>query len=147
MSAQVNAVLVCYGPRTTALALNPQVNKVQEFTLINDEWIVSHDHLVVKNDKARIFSPGNSRCACENKEYALVIDDWIKRAMTLRYTGGLILDVAQILIKRQGIFVCVGSKSYKAKLRALYEVGAMVFLIEKAGGKSIMDGRKSAMEF
>lgn len=114
--------------------------------MFENHWIVSHDHLVI-DGKAKIFSPGNIRCASEHEEYRKVVDDWMKRGMTLRYTGGLILDVNQIFIKRQGIFVCVGSKSHKAKLRALYEVGALCWLIEKAGGKTIMNGKTSALEY
>lgn len=128
LRAQVNAVLVVYGPRTTAITYNEHQDKVQEFTMVEEDWIVSHDHLVIQ-DKAKIFSPGNLRCASDNEEYRAVIDGWMKRGFTLRYTGGLIVDVAQIFIKRQGIFCCVGSQNHKAKLRALYEVGAMGFLI------------------
>jgi len=71
----------------------------------------------------------------------------MKRGMTLRYTGGLILDVAQIFIKKQGIFCCVGSKNHKFKLRALYEAGAVGWLIEKAGGKTISFDKKSLMDY
>lgn len=71
----------------------------------------------------------------------------MKKGYTLRYTGGLIVDVAQIFIKRQGIFCCVGSKNHKYKLRALYEAAAVGFLIEKAGGKTITLGKKSLMDF
>ena len=112
-------MLVIYGPRTTAILYNSVENKVQELTLIENQWIISHDHLLIK-DKTKIFSPGNLRCACEHDEYLEVVESWIKQGMTLRYTGGLIVDVAQIFIKRQGIFCCVGSKNHKFKLRALY---------------------------
>lgn len=57
---QVNAVIVIYGPRTTALVYNSHLNKVQELTLIEKEWIVSHEHLVIK-EKSKMFSPGNLR--------------------------------------------------------------------------------------
>lgn len=39
---QVNAVITIYGPRTTALVYNQSRKLVQEFTLIEKEWIVSH---------------------------------------------------------------------------------------------------------
>lgn len=108
-----------YGPRTTAILYNSHQEKVQELTLIEDKWIVSHDHLIIQG-KAKIFSPGNLRCASNHDEYLKVVEGWIKKGFTLRYTGGLILDVAQIFIKKQGIFVCVGTEKHKYKLRALY---------------------------
>lgn len=39
---QVNAVITVYGPRTTALIYNPARKIVQELTLIEKDWIVSH---------------------------------------------------------------------------------------------------------
>ena len=44
-------------------------------------------------------------------------------------------DIEQIFIKGHGIFTCIPSLKHKAKLRVLYEVGPVGFLIEKAGGK------------
>ena len=98
-------------------------------------------------EKTKIFSPGNLRCASENQEYLEVVENWMKRGLTLRYTGGLIVDVAQIFIKKQGVFCCVGSKNHKYKLRALYEAAAVGFLIEKAGGKTISVCKRSLMEY
>jgi len=70
------------------------------------------------------------------------------RGLTLRYTGGLVPDVHQMFIKGSGLFINLGSKSYKIKLRVLYEVCATCFLVEKAGGKSIARGfPNSAMDY
>lgn len=143
---QCNAVLVVFGPRTTAICYCEHQEKVQEYTMFENHWIISHDHLTIQ-PKAKIFSPGNTRCVSENEEYFKACTEWMKRGMTLRYTGGLIIDVAQIFIKGQGIFACVGSQTHKAKLRALYEVAALGFLIEKAGGKSITNGKTSILEY
>lgn len=77
------------------------------------------------------------------------------RGLTLRYTGGLVPDAFQIFIKGieslnsgNGLFLNVGSKSHKVKLRVLYEISATCFLVEKAGGKSISRGMKdSALDY
>ena len=98
-------------------------------------------------EKTKIFSPGNLRCASDNEEYLKVVEGWMQRGLTLRYTGGLIVDVAQIFIKNQGVFCCVGSKNHKFKLRALYEAAAVGFLVEKAGGKTISFDKKSILEY
>lgn len=51
----------------------------------------------------------------------------------------------KIMVKGKGIFVNPASAAAPAKLRVLYEVGPIAYLIEKAGGKS-SDGEKSALD-
>lgn len=51
----------------------------------------------------------------------------------------------QIMVKGKGIFVNPASASAPAKLRVLYEVGPIAYLIEKAGGKS-SNGENSALD-
>ena len=71
---------------------------------------------------------------------------WLDSGYTLRYSGGFAPDAAQIMLKGHGIFSCIASNKHKAKLRVLYEVGPIAFLIEKAGGKTVTDKRVSLME-
>lgn len=49
------------------------------------------------------------------------------------------------MVKGKGIFVNPASAAAPAKLRVLYEVGPIAYLIEKAGGKS-SDGEGSALD-
>lgn len=49
------------------------------------------------------------------------------------------------MVKGKGIFVNPASAAAPAKLRVLYEVGPIAYLIEKAGGKS-SDGENSALD-
>jgi sedoheptulose-bisphosphatase len=72
---------------------------------------------------------------------------WIKKGYTLRYTGGLVVDVYQIFIKGHGIFVNCASNKFKCKIRVLYEAAALGFLIEKAGGKTITAGKGSLLDY
>jgi sedoheptulose-bisphosphatase len=67
-----------------------------------------------------MFCPGNLRAVTENEEYRGVVNSWMNRQFTLRYTGGLVPDICQIFIKGHGIFANVASKSHKSKLRVLY---------------------------
>ena len=108
-------------------------------TSVDDHWIISHDHLTVKKD-TNIFSPGNLRSASDNLEYRDAIVGWIARGLTLRYTGGLVVDVYRI-------FSNCGSAKHKCKLRALYEAAALGFLIEKAGGMAITKGKGSLLDY
>lgn len=55
-------------------------------------------------------------------------------------------DAAQIFIKGSGVFCNVSSPSNKAKLRVLYEVAAIGYLIEKGEGKTITKGKISLLE-
>lgn len=55
------------------------------------------------------------------------------------------LAFLQIMVKGKGIFVNPASAAAPAKLRVLYEVGPIAYLIEKAGGKS-SDGENSALD-
>jgi sedoheptulose-bisphosphatase len=71
----------------------------------------------------------------------------MEKGYTLRYTGSLVVDVYQILIKGHGIFSNCGSNQHKVKLRAIYEAAALGYLIEKAGGKTITAGKGSLMDF
>lgn len=139
-------MLAIYGPRTTVIYYNEHVNKVQEYTLVDDDYIVSHDNLHVKS-KTKIFSPGNLRSASDNEHYLECVLSWIKKGYTLRYTGGLVPDITQILIKGHGIFTNLDSPNHKCKLRALYEAGAAGYLIEKAGGKTVTHGKGSLMDY
>lgn len=57
----------------------------------------------------------------------------------------MVPDVNQLMVKGKGVFVNVASKNTKSKLRMLYEVAPMGYLIEKAGGKS-SEGVKSVLD-
>jgi sedoheptulose-bisphosphatase len=100
--------------------------------------------LIVK-DKTNIFSPGNLRASEDNETYKKIVMKWLDSGFTLRYSGGLAPDAAQIMLKGHGIFSNIASNKHQAKLRVLYEVGPIAFLIEKAGGKTITDKRVSLM--
>lgn len=87
------------------------------------------------------------RSASDNRQYRELIDDWVMKGYTLRYSGGMVPDIAQIFIKGHGVFSCLASKNHKAKLRVLYEVACVGFLTEKAGGKTITNGKGSILDF
>ncbi|KAL0452771.1 UNVERIFIED_CONTAM: Sedoheptulose-1,7-bisphosphatase, chloroplastic [Sesamum latifolium] len=95
--------------------------------------------------EGKMFSPGNLRATSDNTEYAKLIDYYVREKYTLRYTGGMVPDVNQIIVKEKGIFTNVASPSAKAKLRLLFEVAPLGFLIEKAGGYS-SDGKQSVLD-
>jgi sedoheptulose-bisphosphatase len=97
--------------------------------------------------KTNLFSPGNLRSSSDNEQYRDIILNWMAKGYTLRYTGGMVLDISQIFIKGHGIFTCIASKKHKSKLRVLYEIACVGFLMEKAGGKSITVGKIPICEY
>ncbi|CAH9091164.1 unnamed protein product [Cuscuta epithymum] len=141
---QVAAAMGIFGPRTTyVLALN-DVPGTHEFLLLDDgKW--QHVKDTTEIGEGKIFSPGNLRATSDNPDYSKLINYYVKEKYTLRYTGGMVPDVNQIIVKEKGIFTNVASPSAKAKLRLLFEVAPLGFLIEKAGGYS-SDGKDSVLE-
>merc|ERR1712094_157810 len=76
--------------------------------------------------EGKMFSPGNLRATCDNPEYKNYIDYLVENQYTLRYTGGMVPDVFQIIVKEKGVFSNVISPSTKAKLRLVLRRQARV---------------------
>ena len=51
-----------------------------------------------------IFSPANLKSAQDLPGYLSLVDSWLRRRLTLRYSGGLVPDIFHILQKSHGIF-------------------------------------------
>ena len=76
-----------------------------------------------------MFSPGNLRATFDNPKYEKLISYYVGEKYTLRYTGGMVPDVFQIIVKEKGVFTNVTSPSTKAKLRLLFEVAPLGLLV------------------
>jgi fructose-1,6-bisphosphatase I len=64
----------------------------------------------------------------------------------LRYSGGLVPDINQILMKGKGIFFYPHLRNApEGKLRLLFELNPMAFLIEQAGGAA-SNGRQRILD-
>ncbi len=142
-SEQCAAVMSVYGPRTT-LVLSVghgtsefALNEAGEFVLVTQNMKIS---------EGKMFAPGNLR-ACEKREdYLKLVNFWIQNQYTLRYSGGMVPDVNQILVKGKGIFAYPGSvEDPSGKLRLLYECAPLAMLVEQAGGAS-SDGNNSILD-
>ncbi len=137
-SEQVAAGYAVYGPRTTLVIAT---NTVSEFTLQGDgTWSQTGENLQISEGK--MFAPGNLRATKDNAGYRKLIDYWQSEQYTLRYSGGMVPDINQILLKGKGVFSYPGSASTPAKLRLLYECAPLAKVIEAAGGAS-SDGSQS----
>ncbi|KAJ6982988.1 sedoheptulose-1,7-bisphosphatase [Populus alba x Populus x berolinensis] len=141
---QVAAAMGVYGPRTTYVLALKDYPGTHEFLLL-DEGKWQHVKETTEIGEGKLFSPGNLRATFDNVDYDKLINYYVKEKYTLRYTGGMVPDVNQIIVKEKGIFTNVISPSSKAKLRLLFEVAPLGFLVEKAGGYS-SDGYQSVLD-
>ncbi|XP_010928921.1 sedoheptulose-1,7-bisphosphatase, chloroplastic isoform X1 [Elaeis guineensis] len=141
---QAAAAMGIYGPRTTYIIALKDCPGTHEFLLL-DEGKWQHVKDTTSIGEGKMFSPGNLRATSDNPAYDKLIDYYVREKYTLRYTGGMVPDVNQIIVKEKGIFTNVSSPTSKAKLRLLFECAPLGFLIEKAGGYS-SDGTQSILD-
>lgn len=140
---QLAALTVSYGPRTTMLLT---VRKgVVEFTLnMANEFVLTKENLQIGEGK--MFAPGNLRACSKRKDYLDLVNFWCKEEYKLRYSGGFVPDIGQIIIKGKGIFTYPGyEETPDGKLRLLVECAPVSLLVEEAGGAA-SDGEKRILE-
>ncbi|KAK8593234.1 hypothetical protein V6N12_045318 [Hibiscus sabdariffa] len=77
--------------------------------------------------------------------YVLALKDIPGTHEFLLIDEGIFLVAVNIIMKEKGIFTNVASPSAKAKLRLLFDVAPLGFLIEKAGGYK-NDGYQSVLD-
>lgn len=144
---QVAAVLGVFGPRTTAIvAIRTPENKSQPICFelgLGDDGIKTCEigRPVVEFAsgivKTRYFAPANLRAAAEDERYMDLVNHYIRRKYTLRYSGGLVPDIVHALVKGHGIYLSPVTVTSKAKLRRLYELCPLALIVECAGGKAM----------
>ncbi len=137
----IASVYVVYGPRVELVIATDKVrmyrlNKKNDFVYIKD---------IVLNQKGYLKAPGSTQMCWEPKHKKLV-DDIFKDGYRLRYSGGMVPDLHQILLKGGGLFSYPSTSDVpKGKLRLIFEVLPYAFIFEKAGGQAI-DGKKRLLE-
>jgi len=138
---QVAAGMGVFGPRTVFCIAMKDAPGCHEFLLLDDgKWVHVKDTTTIGEGK--MFSPGNLRATFDNPAYEKLVSYYLGEKYTLRYTGGMVPDVFQIIVKEKGVFTNVTSPSTKAKLRILFEVAPLALMVEKAGGHSSCDGKR-----
>eukprot|EP00878_Enallax_costatus_P000105 GHUV01000141.1.p1 GENE.GHUV01000141.1~~GHUV01000141.1.p1 ORF type:complete len:429 (+),score=122.25 GHUV01000141.1:93-1289(+) len=137
---QAAAGMGIYGPRTVFCLAVAGYPGTHEFLLMDDgKWV--HVKETTEIGEGKLFAPGNLRATFDNPAYERLISHYLGEKYTLRYTGGMVPDVFQIIVKEKGVFTNVTSPSTKAKLRILFEVAPLALLVENAGGASSCDGK------
>jgi len=135
----VASCYVVYGPRVEMVFAE---NKVKLYLLQSNEFEFVKE--IKLNEKGKLNAPGGTQqnWATYHKE---LIDSFFAEGYRLRYSGGMVPDLHQILLKGGGLFSYPGTSDKPAgKLRRLFEVFPFAFIYEKAGGGAI-DGKNDLM--
>ena len=96
------------------------------------KWIVTQPKIELAS-QAKLFSFA-TKGIYDNPTLWKIYEQYICAGFSLRYSGCAALDVNQLFVKKQGIFVMLHTVAHPSRLSLLYEVCPLGFLIEKAGG-------------
>jgi len=136
----IASIYVVFGPRVEMVITT---NEVKMYRLLNDEFKFIQN--IKLNEKGKLNAPGSTQ-NCWTSFHKKLIDDIFNDGYRLRYSGGMVPDLHQILLKGGGLFSYPAtSDKPKGKLRQLFEVFPFALAFEKAGGGAI-DGYKRVLE-
>jgi len=138
----VAAMYIMYGPLITMVYAAGK--GAHEFVLNREgEYVLSEDNIQLK-ERGDIYSLGGLRSEW-TPGHLKFVEYLENEGYKLRYSGGFVPDFNQVLIKRGGIFTYPAlKKSPKGKLRLLFELQPMAFIIEQAGGMAT-DGKQDIL--
>jgi len=142
-NSMVAALYITYGPLITMIYSAGK--GTHEFVLDREgEYVLSEEKIQLK-DKGSIFSPGGLRRDWTDA-HVQFIDKLEQDGYKLRYSGGFVPDINQVLIKRGGLFTYPAlKKSPQGKLRLLFELQPMAFIMEQAVGRAT-NGKENILE-
>lgn len=136
----IASVYVVFGPRVEMVITT---DDVKMYRLINGKFDFIQN--IKLNEKGKLNAPGSTQ-NCWAPFHKKLIDDIFNDGYRLRYSGGMVPDLHQILLKGGGLFSYPGtSDKPKGKLRQLFEVFPFALTYEKAGGAAI-DGLKRVLD-
>ncbi|MCF6330548.1 MAG: class 1 fructose-bisphosphatase [Sulfurimonas sp.] len=136
----VASCYVVHGPRVEMVFAH---NKVKLHLLQGENWeFIKEIHLT---QKGKIMAPGGTQ---QNwtKYHKEMIDGFFADGYRLRYSGGMVPDLHQLLLKGGGLFSYPStSDKPDGKLRKLFEIFPFAFIYKIAGGGAI-DGKNDLMD-
>ncbi|MCH5335964.1 MAG: class 1 fructose-bisphosphatase [Campylobacter sp.] len=136
------AVYSIYGARLE-LVICEDIPKLYRLNQ-NNEFILVKE--LKMEQKGKINATGGTQKNWDLK-HATFIKSLFDEGYRLRYSGAMVSDIHQILLKGGGIFSYPATKdSPQGKLRAFFEVFPLAFILEKAGGKTSNGQNNSLLE-
>ena len=123
---------IVYGPLITLVYTAG--NGTHEFVLNREgEYVLSEEHIKMK-DKGKIYGTGGLRSGWSS-EHTKWIETLEQEGYKVRYSGAFVADANHIIIKGGGVYAYPGTPSLPdGKMRLIFELQPMAFLIEQAGG-------------
>ncbi len=135
----VASCYVVYGPRVEMVFAE---NKTKLYLLQAGEFEFVKE--IRLNERGKLNAPGGTQQNWAPYHKKLV-DSFFEEGYRLRYSGGMVPDLHQILLKGGGLFSYPAtSDKPDGKLRRLFEVFPFAFIYEKSGGGAI-DGKDNLM--
>ena len=136
----IASIYVVFGPRVEMVVTT---SDVKMYRLLNGEFKFIQN--IKLNEKGKLNAPGSTQ-NCWAPFHKKLIDDIFNDGYRLRYSGGMVPDLHQILLKGGGLFSYPGTTDRpKGKLRQLFEVFPFAKKKKKAGGAAV-DGEKRVLE-
>ena len=130
----VASAYVVYGPRIE-LVLAVKGEKPQHYRA--QDGLFNFISEITLDEKGKLNAPGGTQQNWSGTHKTFV-DALFAEGYRLRYSGGMVPDLHQILLKGGGIFSYPGtSDKPNGKLRQLFEVIPFAFIYEQAGGQAI----------
>lgn len=131
---QIASIMIVYGPRLSLLLTFGHGVYAFLYHPAQDNFFLHAEKLTMK-ESGKIMAPGNVKIAATDPWYFSLLEEMAKDGYALRYSGSMVPDVYQIILKGGGVYMYPGSKQKpEGKLRLLYECAPMAFLVEQAGG-------------
>ncbi len=136
----VASVYVVFGPRVELIIAQ---DDVKMYRLLNGQF--EFIQTLNLQPKGNLSAPGSTQM-CWEPHHKQLIEDMFNDTYTMRYSGGMVPDLHQILIKGGGLFSYPGTTDKpKGKLRQLFEVFPFAFTFEKANGAAV-DGKQRVLD-
>lgn len=138
----IGSVYIVYGPRTEMVTA---FDSVTLFRLDENGNFIKVEENIKLNEKGNLNASGATQAGWSSF-HKQMIDDIFKDGYRLRYSGGMVPDLHQILMKGGGLFSYPATKNApNGKLRLIFEVFPFAFVYEKAGGAAT-DGKQRILD-
>ena len=129
----IASIYVVFGPRVEMVIAKDGCVKMYRLLKGNFEYIQD----IVLNEKGKLNAPGSTQ-QCWYPYHKAMIDGLFADGYRLRYSGGMVPDLHQILLKGGGLFSYPSTTDLpKGKLRQLFEVFPFAYTYKLAGGQAI----------
>lgn len=128
----VASAYVVYGPRVEMVFAHEEVR-----LYLLQEYRFEFVRTLQLSEKGKINAPGGTQKYWP-KHHKKLIESLFDEGYRLRYSGGMVPDLHQILLKGGGLFSYPATDDNpKGKLRKVFEVAPFAYIFEKAGGMAI----------